>query len=86
MKTVLIKVADFKLLLEAAEVTIDNPSALIAPKESDRSYQSDSAKSVSLMLSDTKSGGTPAHGRTEITWSLIDRMFIQIPSAAVLIV
>ena len=38
------------------------------------------------MLSDTKSGGTPARGRTEITWSLIDRMFIQIPSAVVLIV
>ena len=59
METVLITVTDFKRLLEAAEVTVDDPSALIAPKKSDRSYQSRSPKSVLLMLSDTKHGGTP---------------------------
>ena len=57
MESVLITVADFKRLLKAAEVTIDDPSALIAPKKRDRSYQSDSVKSVLPMLSDTKSGG-----------------------------
>lgn len=46
MKSVLITVADFKRLLEAAEVTIDDPAVLIAPKKSDRSYQSHSPKSV----------------------------------------
>ena len=57
MESVLITVADFKRLLKAAEVSIDDPAALIAPKKCDRSYQSDSVKGVLLMLSDTKSGG-----------------------------
>ena len=57
MEPVLITVADFKRLLKEAEVTIDDPSALIVPKKRDRSYQSRSPKSALLMLSDTKSGG-----------------------------
>ena len=57
MESVLITVADFKRLLKAAEVTIDNPAELIAPEKLDRSYQSDLAKGVWLMLSETKSGG-----------------------------
>ena len=57
MEPVLITVADFKRLLKAAEVTIDNPAELIAPEKHDRSYRSDSVKSVLPMLSDTKSGG-----------------------------
>ena len=57
MEAVLITVAHFKRLLEAAEVTIDNPAELIQPKKHDRSYQSDLAKSVLLMLTDAKPGG-----------------------------
>ena len=57
MEPVLITVADFKRLLKAAKVTIDNPAELIAPEKHDRSYRSDLAKGVLLMLSETKSGG-----------------------------
>ena len=57
MESVLITVAHFTRLLEEAKVAIDNPAELIAPEKHDRSYRSDLAKGVWLMLSETKSGG-----------------------------
>ena len=59
LKTVFIKIADFRRLLDAASVVIENPSALREPEKSARSYLSSSEKSISLELSDRESGSIP---------------------------
>lgn len=58
LKDVKIRIADFKSLLEAASVNINNPRVLIEPKKSSPSYQPGKPTSVLLECSDTKTGGT----------------------------
>ena len=53
-----ITVANFKSLLKRASIIINNPSVLIEPKKSSRSYQFVTPTSKLLECSDTKTGGT----------------------------